>query len=125
MQKTTQLKIADYDKEPFDHQTWNCLHLAKRLHDDYYGIPNRFPEIDKFSHIHQDEVTAAIEVWVPMYCRRIFELSNGCVVVLVSEGDKNLGSYFDGLIYYMGNQGAEAHPPRKLSRFIASIWEIC
>lgn len=121
----TKLDIKDYSNRRFDFKTWNCLHFAKHLHDDYFGVPNDFPEIiDKFALVEECDASEMIKRWIPIYCRRVTKLSNGCLVVLISDGNYNLASYYDGLVYYMGNKSAVAHPPPKLSSFIASIWEI-
>lgn len=117
-----------YRNIPFNYKSWNCLHLAKQLHEDYFskcGWESKFPDvIDKFKYVKEEEASIFIATWIPIYCRRVSELSNGALVILDDYGNNNLSSYYDGMIYYMVSLGVKSESPEKLSMFIKSIWEI-
>lgn len=108
----------------FDFQTWNCLHLAKYLHDDHFGM-GKFPDvIYEFSEVTEKESSNAIRRFLPIYCKETHELQNGYLLVLWSHGENHLASYYDGKIWYMGYDSAESDTLERMSSFVKSVWKI-
>lgn len=114
-------KIKDI---PYSLGVWDCLHLAKYLSDEIYGV-GRFTDdvIDKFSGLNESESSDAIERFLPDYCTRTNELTNGCLVIIKIKNRNNLASYYDGYLFYMGEYACFSEVKR-LVNYIESVWLI-
>lgn len=108
----------------FDFKTWNCLHLAKYLYDNYFGV-GKFPDvIEEFSRVQESEGSNAIRQFLPIYCKEVHEIENGCLLVLWSHRENHLASYYDGLVWYMGFDSAKSDTLERMSSVVKSIWKI-
>jgi hypothetical protein len=108
---------------PYSLGVWDCLRLGKYLSDEIYGI-GRFPDvIDKFSDLNELESSDAIAKFLPDYCTKTNQLTNGCLVVIKIKNRNNLASYYDGYLFYMGEYACYSEVKR-FGNYIESVWVI-